>query len=266
MSGALVKANGMGHPSPTDGEGQPMAEFENQTCVVTGGERGIGRAIVDMFAAEGAEVHSLDVAGPQEPLGPARVHFHRCDITDLTKVEDFFLLLRSSGTRVDVLVNNAAAVTRAVPITMLSTEEWRRTMDINVTGVFHVTRSALALMGKGGRIINIASTFGHVGSPGRVAYSTTKGAIIAFTRCLALDVAEQGIRVNSVSPGATATDRLIELFGSAQAAEDHLAHLHPVGHIGTPQDVANAVWYLASHRSTFMTGADLLVDGGYTAR
>jgi NAD(P)-dependent dehydrogenase (short-subunit alcohol dehydrogenase family) len=243
-----------------------MTEFENQACVVTGGGRGIGRAIVNMFAAEGAEVHSLDVAGPQESHGPARVHFHRCDITDLTEVEEFFSLLRSSRTRVDVLVNNAAAVTRAVPITMLSAEEWRRTVDVNITGVFNVTRSALPLMERGGRIINLASTFGHVGSPGRVAYSTTKGAVLAFTRCLALDVAEQGIRVNSVSPGAIATNRLIELFGSAQAAEDHLAHLHPIGYTGRPEDIANAVWYLASHRSTFMTGADLLVDGGYTAR
>jgi NAD(P)-dependent dehydrogenase (short-subunit alcohol dehydrogenase family) len=243
-----------------------MAEFENQTCVVTGGARGIGRAIVEMFAADGAEVHSLDVTGPQAIADPVRVRFHRCDISDLAQVEEFFSQLRADGKRVDVLVNNAATITRAVPITVLSPEEWRRTIDVNVSGVFNVTRSALPLMDRGARIINLASTFGHVGSPGRVAYSTTKGAILAFTRCLALDTAEQGIRVNSVSPGGIATDRLIELFGSEQAAEDHLARLHPVGHTGRPEDIANAVWYLASQRSTFMTGADLLVDGGYTAQ
>jgi NAD(P)-dependent dehydrogenase (short-subunit alcohol dehydrogenase family) len=243
-----------------------MAEFENQTCVVTGGDRGIGRAIVEMFAADGAEVHSLDVTRPQAFVEPVRVRFHRCDISDLAQVEEFFSQLRADGKRVDVLVNNAATITRAVPITVLSPEEWRRTIDVNVSGVFNVTRSALPLMDRGARIINLASTFGHVGSPGRVAYSTTKGAILAFTRCLALDTAEQGIRVNSVSPGGIATDRLIELFGSEQAAEDHLARLHPVGHTGRPEDIANAVWYLASQRSTFMTGADLLVDGGYTAQ
>jgi NAD(P)-dependent dehydrogenase (short-subunit alcohol dehydrogenase family) len=243
-----------------------MAEFENQTCVVTGGDRGIGRAIVEMFAAEGAEVHSLDVAEPQDSESSTGVYFHRCDISDLEMVQEFFSRMGNDGKRIDVLVNNAAAVTRAVPITVLSPEEWRRTIDVNITGVFNVTRSALPLMDRGGRIINLASTFGHVGSPGRVAYSTTKGAVLAFTRCLALDTAEQGIRVNSVSPGGIATDRLIELFGSEQAAEDYLAGLHPVGHTGRPEDIASAVWYLASSRSAFVTGADLLVDGGYTAQ
>ena len=157
-------------------------------------------------------------------------------------------------------------MTRAVPITDLSPQEWNRTMAVNITGAFNMTRSALQLMGKGARIINLASTFAHVGSPGRVAYSTTKGAILAFTRSLALDTAPLGIRVNSISPGGIATDRLIELFGSEEAAEAHLAPLHPIGHTGRPADIANAVWYLASRRATFMTGADLLVDGGYTAQ
>jgi NAD(P)-dependent dehydrogenase (short-subunit alcohol dehydrogenase family) len=124
---------------------------------------------------------------------PGRAHFRHCDITDLSTVEAFFARLRASGKGVDVLVNNAATVTRAVPITALSPEEWQRTIAVNITGAFNVTRSALALMGKGGRIINLASTFAHVGSPGRVAYSTTKGAILAFTRSLALDTAGQGI-------------------------------------------------------------------------
>jgi NAD(P)-dependent dehydrogenase (short-subunit alcohol dehydrogenase family) len=242
----------------------PMAEFTGQTCVVTGGGRGIGRAIVEMFAAEGAKVHSLDL-GEQPPLdGPGQVEFHHCDIADLSVVEALFAAL--DPTRVDVLVNNAAAVTRAVPITTLSPEEWQHAMAVNITGTFNVTRTALPIMGKGGRIINLASTFAHVGSPGRVAYATTKGAILAFTRSLALDVVEQGIRVNSISPGGIATDRLIALFGSQQAAEEHLAPLHPIGHTGKPADIADAVWFLASRRSTFMTGADLRVDGGYTAQ
>jgi NAD(P)-dependent dehydrogenase (short-subunit alcohol dehydrogenase family) len=243
-----------------------MAEFSNETCVVTGGARGIGRAIVEMFAGEGAHVHSLDTVDQQSIDGPGTVDFHVCDISDLSAVEAFFSRLASGGKAIDVLVNNAATVTRAVPITALSPNEWQRTIAVNITGVFNVTRSALPLMGQGGRIINLASTFAHVGSPGRVAYSTTKGAILAFTRSLALDTAEAGIRVNSISPGGIATDRLIELFGSEQAAEDHLAPLHPIGHTGRPIDVAQAVWFLASHRSAFMTGADLRIDGGYTAQ
>lgn len=241
-----------------------MAEFSGQVCVVTGGGRGIGRAIVEMFAGEGAEVHSIDL-GEQAPFAGS-VRSHACDIVDLAAVEAFFEGLRTAGRQIDVLVNNAAAVTRAVPITELTPEEWSRTMTVNVTGAFNVTRSAIPLMRRGGRIVNLASTFAHVGSPGRVAYSTTKGAMLAFTRSLALDLAEAGIRVNSVSPGGIATDRLIELFGSEQAAEDYLAPLHPIGHTGKPSDIADAIWFLCSRRSTFVTGADFLIDGGYTAR
>lgn len=243
-----------------------MAGLEGQICVVTGGARGIGRAIVELFAAEGATVHYLDVAAPADAAEPERAHFHPCDITDLDAVEALFSQLREEVGRVDVLVNNAATVTRAAPITLLSSQEWQQTVAVNITGAFNVTRSALALMGRGGRIVNLASTFAHVGSPGRVAYSTTKGAILAFTRSLALDVAEQGIRVNSVSPGGIATDRLIELFGSEQAAEDYLVPLHPIGHTGKPMDVAHAVSFLVSGQAHFVTGADLRVDGGYTAQ
>lgn len=239
-----------------------MGEFDGQRCLVTGGSRGIGEAIVDMFAREGAVVHSLDVLPPVDAQPSSSVHHHPCDITDLAAVE---AVLASIGP-IDVLVNNAAAVTRAVPITELSPEEWTRTLSINITGAFNVSRAVLPKMPRGGRIINLASTFAHVGSPGRVAYSTTKGAMLAFTRSLALDVAAQGIRVNSISPGGIATDRLIELFGSEQKAEDYLVPLHPIGHTGKPSDIADGVWFLASRRSTFITGADLRVDGGYTAQ
>ena len=233
-----------------------------ETCIVTGGGRGIGRAIVDKFLACGAAVYSIDLVHPEAAAGEDRLVCLDCDITDLEAVGEIARALKS----VDVLVNNAAAVTRAVPITELSPDEWERTMAVNITGTFNVSRSFLPLMRKGSRIINLASTFAHVGSPGRVAYSTTKGAILAFTRSLALDVAPLGIRVNSVSPGGIATDRLIELFGSEAAAENYLLPLHPIGRTGKPADIADAVWFLASPHSSFMTGADLLVDGGYTAQ
>lgn len=230
-------------------------------CVVTGGARGIGRAIVDAFLAAGASVHSIDVAHPEGASGPSLLQ-HTLDIRDLGAVEQ---TARSIG-KVDVLVNNAATVTRVVPITDLEPEEWEHALSVNITGAFNVTRAFLPSMGKGGRIVNLASTFGHVGSPGRVAYATTKGAMLAFSRSLALDCAPLGIRVNSVSPGGIATDRLVEQFGSHGAADAHLAPLHPIGRIGVPADIAAAVVFLASAGASFMTGADLLVDGGYTAR
>ena len=238
-----------------------MPEFAGQTCVVTGGARGIGAAIVRMFAAEGAYVHALDIIEPGASELASVTH-HHCDITDLASVE----AMMERISHVDVLVNNAACVTRALPITELSPEEWAQTLAVNITGTFNVSRSALPRMGSGGRIINLASTFAHVGSPGRVAYSTTKGAILAFTRSLALDVADRGIRVNSISPGGIATDRLIELFGSEEAAADYLIPLHPIGHTGKPADIADGVWFMASRRSSFVTGADMRIDGGYTAQ
>jgi NAD(P)-dependent dehydrogenase (short-subunit alcohol dehydrogenase family) len=234
--------------------------FSNQTCLVTGGGRGIGLAIVQMFAAAGARAHSLDIEHGDTANG---VTPHLCDVSDHAAVTS---AVEKIDGPIDVLVNNAAAVTSAVPITELSIEEWERTLRINLTGVFIVSRTVLPRMVQGGRIINMASTFAHVGSPGRVAYSATKAAVLGFTRSLAIDVAEQGIRVNSVSPGAVATDRLTELFGSQENADAHLGPMHLMARIGTPEEIADAVWFLASPRSSFMTGADLLVDGGYTAR
>lgn len=233
-----------------------------ETCVVTGGGRGIGRAIVERFLAGGHRVHSIDLAHPDNDTTDARLSRHNCDITDLAAVERIFAAVGAA----DILVNNAAAVTRAVSIVDLSPEEWQQAISVNITGLFNVTRTALAAMPRGGRIINLASTFAHVGSPGRVAYSTTKGAVLSFTRSLALDLAASGIRVNSVSPGGIATDRLVELFGSPQAADDYLLPLHPIGRTGRPSDIAEAVWFLSSPQASFMTGADILVDGGYTAQ
>ena len=139
--------------------------LHGETCVVTGGGRGIGRAIVEKFLACGAAVYSIDLAHPEAAAGKDRLVCLDCDITDLEAVDKIARTIKS----VDVLVNNAAAVTRAVPITELSPEEWHRTMAVNITGTFNVSRSFLPLMRKGGRIINLASTCAHIGSSGRVA-------------------------------------------------------------------------------------------------
>lgn len=236
------------------------AGFAGQVCIVTGGGRGIGHAICEALAARGAAVHALDLAVGEVPDG---VTCHPCDIADRAEVS---AAAAAIGTHVDVLVNNAAAVTRAVGLADLKPEEWDQALNVNLTGTFNVTQAVLPRMGQGGRIINLASTFAHVGAKGRVAYATTKAGILGFTRSLALDLAEQGIRVNSVSPGAVATDRLVDLFGSQVAAHEALAGLHPIGRAAIPEEIADAICFLASDASRFMTGADLRVDGGYTAQ
>ena len=233
------------------------SELAGQVCVVTGGGRGIGHAICCSLLTRGAEVHALDLVFADDSGG---VTCHSCDISDRAQVD------AAIGPRVDVLVNNAAAVTRAAPLGDLTAAEWNQALSVNLTGMFNVTQAVLLSMGQGGRIINLASSFAHVGARGRVAYSTTKAGILGFTRSLALDVAERGIRVNSVSPGAVATDRLVDLFGSQEAAHDALAGLHPVGRAAIPEEIADGVCFLASDASRFMTGADLRVDGGYTAQ
>jgi NAD(P)-dependent dehydrogenase (short-subunit alcohol dehydrogenase family) len=118
----------------------------------------------------------------------------------------------------------------------------------------------------GGAIVIIASNFGHVSLPGRTAYSATKGGLLSLTRALALDHIGQNIRVNSISPGSIETDRGRRQYGSIERMRQERAHLHPIGRMGLPEEVAYAALFLACHESSFMTGADMLIDGGYTAR
>lgn len=243
---------------------QPETACAGEVVVVTGAARGIGLATARVFANAGAIVHGVDIHGASGFGGTS--HSHSCDVTDRASVLAMAEAVRRISGRVDVLVNNAAAVTRAAPLPELDPEEWDHAMAVNVTGVFNVTHALLPAMGPGGRIVNLASTFAHVGSPGRVAYAATKGAVLAFTRGLALDLAPKGIRVVSVSPGAIATERLVAQFGSAEGATAHMAHLHPLGRLGQPEEIADAIYFLASPRAAFITGSDLLVDGGYTAR
>lgn len=243
-----------------------MDDLQGRVCLVTGGGRGIGRAVVAAMARRGARVHAVDLAGPPAEALPDGVAFHACDVTDRASVGRLAAALAAAEGKLDVLVNNAAAVTRATPLVDLTDAEWDMTMAVNVTGVFNVTRALLPLMGRGGSIVNLASTFAHVGSANRTAYATTKGAVLAFTRSLALELAEAGIRVNSVSPGAIATERMVVQFGSEDAASRHMAPLHPIGRLGRPEEIAEALCFLASARASFMTGSDMVVDGGYIAR
>jgi NAD(P)-dependent dehydrogenase (short-subunit alcohol dehydrogenase family) len=232
---------------------------------VTGAGGGIGAAIARRFADEGALVYALDRPDTQAAEGD-RIATVFCNLQDRGQIENFFGRLRAETGWLDVLVNNAAAITRRASVSDLSPEEWNVAVAVNLTAAFLMCRHAIPLMRQGASIINVASQLGHVSTPGRAAYSATKGGLIAFTKGLALDCAEAGIRVNSLSPGAVQTGRLVAGYGSAEAAHAALRPLHPIGRLGQADEIAEAALFLAGPRSSFMTGSDLLVDGGYCAR
>lgn len=237
-----------------------MGQLDGRVALVTGAARGIGRAISDRFAAEGATVLRLD----REP-GDGLIC---ADITDDVVVDGVIGGLVAEHGRIDVLVNNAAASNTKAAFADLTLAEWRLSMDVNLTGTFLVSRAVIHAMREqgGGVIINVASQLGSVAVAGRSAYCATKGGLLQLTRAMALDHAGDGIRVNALSPGAILTERLLDTYGTAEAANDALAAKHPIGRIGMPEDVTGAAVFLASDESGFMTGADLIVDGGYTAQ
>ena len=170
--------------------------------------------------------------------------------------------------RIDILVNNAAADNSQTPVGDLTLDEWRRTIDVNLTGVFLLSRAVIRMMRKtgGGVIVNVASQLGSVAVRNKAAYCASKGGVLQLTRAMALDHADDNIRVNSLSPGAVMTERLTNLYGGEEAASDALVRFHPIGHIGLPSDVAGGAVFLASDDARFMTGSNLVIDGGYLAQ
>lgn len=252
-----------------------MSDLEGLIAVVTGAGGGIGAAIASHYAAQGAFVAVLDI----DADAAAQVVADICasggtataravDVGALGDVEAAIADVCTMFGPPTVLVNNAAVRTPRAIISDLPTAEWDRALRINLTGAFYTCRTVIPLMKAtgGGTIINVASQLGSVGVQGAGAYCATKGALLQLTRVLALDHAADGIRVNSLSPGAVMTDRLIDVFGSEEAALAQLAPLHPAGRIGHVDEIAKAAVFLAAPGCAFMTGADLVVDGGYLAR
>ena len=167
----------------------------------------------------------------------------------------------------DVLLFGAATHDATATVPELEESVWDQVLRVNLTGAYLVSKACLPVMIKrgGGSIILIASQLGRVASPGRAAYCTTKGGLIQLAKVMAADHAAQGIRVNTLSPGAVETDRLVRRWGDMDKAREILAPKHLLGRLGQPDEIARAALFLASPASSFMTGADLLVDGGYTA-
>jgi len=241
----------------------------NKVAIVTGGGSGIGKAIAVAFAREGAKVviagrhqEKLDrVAGE---IGEACLAV-TADVSNASDVEQLVRATLAKFKRVDTLVNNAA-VLLAGTAESLNEDDWDQTFNINVRGLWLLSRAVLPSMraAGGGAIINIGSVLSLVGARNRVAYSASKGAVLALTRAMSLDHAAEKIRVNCLCPGIVETE-LVARFNLDENVRRQRLALHPMGRFGQPEDVASAAVFLASDESAWITGSSFPVDGGYSA-
>lgn len=246
-------------------------KLQDKVAVVTGGYTGIGEAAVRDFCKNGAKVVIADVNECGEELAGElnnEGYETRFIKTDVTKEEDIKNLVNQTVDQfgsLDILFANAG-IGDATPAHELSYDSWKNLMDVNMNGVFLANKYAIDQMLKqesGGAIINNASILGHVGQPNVTSYAAAKGGVVNLTRSLGVTYAQNKIRVNAVCPGYVET---AILENADEDMRKGLVSAHPIGRLGQPEEIAKAVSFLASDDASFMVGANLLVDGGYTAQ
>ena len=245
-----------------------------RAALVSGAGGGIGRAIALAFAEAGAAVACCDIDAPGveetarlvEAAGGGAIA-HRCDVAIEADTLAAVAAAHQAFHRLDILVSGAAPYDPSGRVLETNLADWERVLAVNLTSAFLLSRAVLPQMivGGGGSIIFIASQLGRVGSAGRAAYCATKGALIQLAKVMAIDHAAQNIRVNTLSPGAVETQRILHRYGSFEAAREGLGPKHLLARLGRPHEIAAAAVFLASDAASFVTGSDLLVDGGYTA-
>ena len=248
-----------------------MARLTDKIAIVTGGSRGIGRAIVEQFLAEGASVVATARSAPQQAFPESESFlFLAADVSRAADVENIFVRCQARFGDPDILVNNAGIqVEKTIETT--TEEEWDRIMAVNMKSVFLCARAALAPMRRrgGGSIINIGSYDGFAADPGLAAYCASKGGVHALTRAIAVDHGKDGIRCNAVCPGWIETEMAaayLDSMADPAATRARLASIHPLGRTGQPADIASLALWLASAESAFITGQQFVADGGLTAR
>ena len=256
--------------------------LEGKVALISGGSRGLGAAMVRLFAREGASVvfgDILDREGQEleaevKEAGSEALFVH----LDVTKEAEWRQAIDTTVARygkLNVLVNNAGVIrlmkeggkTRSIRLQEISEELWEQVMAVNARGVFLGTKLAIPEMRKegGGSIVNISSTAGLVGRTSSAAYAASKGAVRLFTKAVAIEHAKEGIRVNSVHPNGFQTPAVEGLLSDPQTREATIANI-PLGRLGDPMELAYSALYLASDESSFVTGTELVVDGGFTAQ
>ena len=249
--------------------GQPR--LAGRVVLVTGAGKGIGRAIAERIVAEGGSVACLDLAAEEAKAAAAAIGDKALglggDVTDPGSAEAAVRHTLAAFGALHGLVNNAAAPSKSGTVATLALDDWNLEIAVSLTGAFLMSKFAVPAIAAsgGGSVVHVASQFARVAVAGSAAYCAAKAGLINLAKVMALDHAGENIRVNTLSPGAVGTHRLIASRGSLAAAERALAPLHPIGRIGRPEEIAAAAAFLLSEDSSFMTGADLLVDGGYAA-
>ena len=245
-----------------------MLAFDGKKAVITGATRGIGRAITEALLNAGATVVGL-YGGDQEAAETmqaacvqhgSRLRLHQLDVSDYQAASDFFTALEAEWDTLDILVNNAG-IRRDAVVALMKEEEWRRVLDVNLTGGYIMSKLALPLMlkQKYGRIVFITSPMGHLGFAGQANYAASKAGQVGLMKSLSKEVAKRKITVNCVSPGFIGTDFIDDLPDDQLKAYKKMV---PAGRFGTPAEVAEAVLFLASDRAAYINGSVLEITGG----
>ncbi len=237
-----------------------MKRLEGKVAIVTGGAQGIGQCIAETFAREGATVVAVDLS----PLSYAHegVFGHQVNVTNRTEIEQFVQKIVTTYGKIDILINNAG-ITRDALIGKMTEDMWDLVIDVNLKGVFNITQAVAPVMlsQRTGSIVNIASVVGEYGNVGQTNYAATKAGVIAMAKTWAKEFARKGeaIRVNSVAPGYVNTDMMKTV---PDKVLDPIREKTMLGRLGEPQEIANAVLFLASDEASFITGHNLSVNGG----